>query len=724
MPTTNPVPSTDPSDLLFNAGKLDEVVNGTANSFTDRLGASRRTVAGMNADFDAQLADAESDLNVYRADAAASAAETLGYLHTIRATSYGAYASDPATDPLGNPPTVGDEYFNTTSNLLKRWNGTTWQASDINTANLAASSGSSLVGYDGGTVQDVLDAVTGPNGAAYVGYTPAGTGAVSTAVQEALRRSVSVFDFMTAAQVADVRSGAATLDVTAAIQAALDSALTASAPFAIQTKFRGIRLHCPRGRYRMTAGVTGKAGTSIIGDGYESTIFIHEGTSGDVFSFTGVDGGSVDFVELEGFAVAQKQGTTHSSGYAIKIDGNSFGTTPRVRDVYTYGTHDGLYLDWCFPGTIVGVHCFAHAGNGFTTRFNCTSTTFQNCYAGANSGSGFKIAGNYISLVGCASDSNSLDGYEFYYDGGASTGLTMIGCGSEACSRDVVSTDRVGSISIVAPRLLAGASGLSCLKFDGGDAITVISPVMSAQSVNANPCINIANTSGAYPSNVQLLGFSGTTTNYATKINLPDYVFWPGSRSNIGMYENTLRLGGIGAFNRDLQSFQIGTNFPPGSGGSSFAANYVPVATGAFSLAASAHYRPVVNAPTLTLARVIAGPYIEAPAVTAGTVTRHEGLRINDQPAGSSADAALAIGDAAIPVGRWSIFNGSARKSLFAAGIQWGTSSGPQDLFGTGSPEGVVTAAVGSTYRRTDGGAGTSFYVKESGTGNTGWVAK
>ena len=43
---------------------------------------------------------------------------------------------------------------------------------------------------------------------------------------------------------------------------------------------------------------------------------------------------------------------------------------------------------------------------------------------------------------------------------------------------------------------------------------------------------------------------------------------------------------------------------------------------------------------------------------------------------------------------------------------------------GAGSPEGVVTAPVGSTYHRTDGGALTSFYVKESGTGNTGWVAK
>jgi hypothetical protein len=42
----------------------------------------------------------------------------------------------------------------------------------------------------------------------------------------------------------------------------------------------------------------------------------------------------------------------------------------------------------------------------------------------------------------------------------------------------------------------------------------------------------------------------------------------------------------------------------------------------------------------------------------------------------------------------------------------------------TGSPEGVVTASVGSLYLRSNGGANTTLYVKESGTGNTGWVAK
>jgi hypothetical protein len=43
---------------------------------------------------------------------------------------------------------------------------------------------------------------------------------------------------------------------------------------------------------------------------------------------------------------------------------------------------------------------------------------------------------------------------------------------------------------------------------------------------------------------------------------------------------------------------------------------------------------------------------------------------------------------------------------------------------GSGSPEGVLTAPIGSMWLRTDGGAGTTLYVKESGAGNTGWVAK
>lgn len=43
---------------------------------------------------------------------------------------------------------------------------------------------------------------------------------------------------------------------------------------------------------------------------------------------------------------------------------------------------------------------------------------------------------------------------------------------------------------------------------------------------------------------------------------------------------------------------------------------------------------------------------------------------------------------------------------------------------GTGSPEGSVTAATGSIYLNLSGGNNTTFYVKQSGSGNTGWNAK
>jgi hypothetical protein len=59
--------------------------------------------------------------------------------------------------------------------------------------------------------------------------------------------------------------------------------------------------------------------------------------------------------------------------------------------------------------------------------------------------------------------------------------------------------------------------------------------------------------------------------------------------------------------------------------------------------------------------------------------------------------------------------------------LSYGSSGGTQVRWikwGNGSPEGVVTASVGSLYLRFDGGAGSTLYVKESGTGNTGWVAK
>jgi hypothetical protein len=57
---------------------------------------------------------------------------------------------------------------------------------------------------------------------------------------------------------------------------------------------------------------------------------------------------------------------------------------------------------------------------------------------------------------------------------------------------------------------------------------------------------------------------------------------------------------------------------------------------------------------------------------------------------------------------------------IFLGGTNPGTAT-TQLITGTGSPEGAVTAAVGSLYLRADGSTGTTCYIKETGSGNTGW---
>jgi hypothetical protein len=58
---------------------------------------------------------------------------------------------------------------------------------------------------------------------------------------------------------------------------------------------------------------------------------------------------------------------------------------------------------------------------------------------------------------------------------------------------------------------------------------------------------------------------------------------------------------------------------------------------------------------------------------------------------------------------------------LFQVGKLRLGSAGPYIQVGTGSPDGVVTAGVGSLYIQTDGYARHILWEKQSGSGNTGW---
>ena len=111
------------------------------------------------------------------------------------------------------------------------------------------------------------------------------------------------------------------------------------------------------------------------------------------------------------------------------------------------------------------------------------------------------------------------------------------------------------------------------------------------------------------------------------------------------------------------------------------------------------------------------GLNIEGPRLGDGTgsITSRMGIRIASQNQGN-------------PGGRnpnsWAIHEDDSLDRNAFGSVNLGGENGPLISTGTGDPNGVVTSVVGGLYLRLDGGSGSTLYVKESGTGNTGWAAK
>ena len=79
------------------------------------------------------------------------------------------------------------------------------------------------------------------------------------------------------------------------------------------------------------------------------------------------------------------------------------------------------------------------------------------------------------------------------------------------------------------------------------------------------------------------------------------------------------------------------------------------------------------------------------------------------------------------PIGSTPLLNGNRRDKMAPWWVRWLDRLAEHANLvtsGQGSPEGVVIKPPGRIYLDEDGGAGATLWVKESGTGATGWVAK
>ena len=118
------------------AGDVTTVAGNTANIATvvanivDIQNAEENADAAIAAKVDAVAAQAAAESARDDAEAA---------LDAFTDTYLGAFASDPTLDNDGNALTVGDLYFNTTSNVLKVYNGSAWQAAALDAGAFLAS---------------------------------------------------------------------------------------------------------------------------------------------------------------------------------------------------------------------------------------------------------------------------------------------------------------------------------------------------------------------------------------------------------------------------------------------------------------------------------------------------------------------------------------------------------------------------------------------------------
>lgn len=305
--------------------------------------------------------------------------------------------------------------------------------------------------YDGGVTWNNAGAIVAAGVASLITFIQAGTGAVTRWLQDKVRESVSVFDFMDAATIANIKlmtaAGLAAQDSTvvqAAIQAAIESTFNSSTG-----EYAG-SIYLPKGGYavagRIQIGVQGSArGLKFYGDGPQATIIYNYNTVGQYTVEFGQGGGDYDITARD-FSVESMTGLN----WGIKINSVRNSVFENIRAGIANGFQGhGFYMTASWQNTFSALRA-RRCGN----------------YGGGSTGT---VAGG-VFPYGAAG---------FYVDG--NVGHNFINCSAEECD--------VG--------LIGYATGVELHKFDtecnvhgglklyGGGSITCHNGYQEQQTIGA-----------------------------------------------------------------------------------------------------------------------------------------------------------------------------------------------------------------------------------------------
>lgn len=475
----------------------------------------------------------------------------------------------------------------------------------------------------------------------------------------------------------------------------------------------GGTVYIPRGLYKVFSKITLRRGIQIIGEGREASQIVSHVGADSVFQYTDAGRYIQDELVFRNLSIWQHDSVVATAGAAIDVIEGA--ATPDSLTLIV----DNVYIEQTFYGIRIaaGVGCQVTNSNvsktvnhGFwqTGVVSTTSTVIQNSYFHICGGNGVHIdQGAYIALVGVASDSNTLSGYKI-----TGKNVSMVSCGAEANSQFGVHLVNAQSSTVSVFTIANGSHGIqidNCLStvvqnsyLDGttGEGIHHINPVGS----------------------VTVIGTTFVGSYNTTHTN-----------SQFKYLELSANNGLVGATNKwaigSTQQPEADCTFAVMGDADSATRNILKVAgvhtaTGTRNTASWSQFITANTAVSYTL-----GIGMFVPNAVKGAAATHQrtaGVYVSEQTTGTTANANLMIdaGAGTVPAGNFSIYSDSTRDSVFKGPIRVGPAAATAPLIfsGTGSPEGVVTAPVGSLFLRTD--AATSLYVKQTGAGNTGWVVK